>query len=195
MHLSNLEELAFDRVLVHEREKRTKLTDPPSAHLQAWRDYERQKYGVLGRNPPARNMGYNLWTDAVTSLQWAHRALTQPSFIKRAGFTRRTAPRRALCELAQSVGYRYLRGLEVIEHKLKGDELQRFHKERQHFRHAFETLADAAHAVNAKGEAPQAALEVVKLYAGELQALCPWLESVGQVGGAKELFNSAQLVG
>jgi hypothetical protein len=47
------------------------------------------------------------------------------------------------------------------------------------FRHAFELSADAAHAINDKGQNPGAALEVVLMFQSELLALCPWLELVG----------------
>jgi len=187
----NFEELKFDLMLNKELDSRTRSSDPPSLHIQAYRDYERQKFAVLGRNPHPRHMAYNLITDAVDGLHWAHSALTMPSFMKSRGFTRKTAPQKALHALAESIGYRYMRGLESIEHRLKANDLRKFRMERQRFRWDFETHSDAAFLAKSH----DGALEAVRRYADELQALCPWLVLVGQEDIAHELLNCLQFVG
>jgi hypothetical protein len=186
-------EYEFDQVLLRELNKRTKLATPPSQQIQAWRDYERQKFGFLGRNAPPHNMGYNLGTDAADLVHSAHAILTDPLQKRRLGITAKTVPRRAVAILAQSIGYRYMRGLEAITHKLKGERATEFHAERQRFRHEFETAADAAHAENDKGQSPNAVLALVHLYIRELVALCSWLEDVGKTDEADRLREACIL--
>lgn len=186
-------EYEFDQVLHRERRKKTQLKNLPSEQIQAHRDYERQKFGFLGRNAAPSNMGYNLRTDAVNLLHSAHAILTSPPHRKRWGINARYAPRHALAFLCKSIGYRYMRGLEVITHKLNGPDAVRFHAERQKFRHEFETAADAAHAANDKGQNPDAVLVLVHLYKRELLALCPWLEVVGNKREADDLREGCVL--
>ena len=188
-----MEAAGFDLALMRELNSRTKLTAPPSQHLQAWRNYERQKFAVPGRHPAPDNMGYNLWTDTARTLRWAHGVLTDPAYMKRTGFAPKTIARRALARVSEAIGYRYLRGLEVIACKLEGAELQKFTQERKAFCHTFEQAADAAHVINDKGQNFGVALTVVRLFANELLALCPWLEQVGQASGAAELRKGATL--
>lgn len=180
MQYDTISEAEFDRLLSRELNSRTHLKSPPSAHLQAHRDYERQKFGYLGRNPQPRNMGYNLSTECTGLLRWAHRVLTDDSFRKMTGFTRKTIPRRAVCRIAEAIGYRYMRGLESIEHKLRGEYLATFQAERIQYRHKFEKTADYAHACNDNGQRPDLAIGVVLAFHDELLSICPWFDLIGQ---------------
>lgn len=192
MNFDEVSEAEFDRLLTRELVSRTKLTCPPSVQLQACRDYERQKFGLIGRNAQRRNMGYNLWTDSTRTLRDCHRMLTDNDYRKSTGFTTRTVSRRAISGIAQAIGYRYMRGLEVIEYKLNTDDLEHFQCERTDFRQAFEQAADEAHAINDKGQNPTAALSVVQMFHDELIALCPWLEQVGETSGATALRRACE---
>ena len=172
------------------RRKQTKMKILPSIQMHAWQSYELAKYGVLNRRGLPDSLGYNLYNDTVILLGWAHDVLTKPFFIKRTVFARQTAPRQALQEIAKAFGYRYIRGLITIEHKLTSDALAKFHRERVEFRHALEMGADAAHAANDKGQNPQAVLDVVRLFSNELLALCPWFEAVGDYCAAELLRDN-----
>lgn len=190
MSLNRADEAEFDRVLTRELNRRTPLKAPPSAHLQANRDYERQKFHWLGRNPQPRNMGYNLWDDSAVALRTAYRLLVDDDHRKFSHVSRTSSPRRAVCRIAAAIGERYLRGLEAIEHKLKGNDLTAFQSERMHYRYHFEQTADHAHACNDKGQHPDLALDVVLEFRDELLALCPWFERIGLPADAERLRKS-----
>ena len=190
MSLNRADEAEFDRVLKRELDQRTPQTAPPSAHVQAHRDYERQKFHWLGRNPQPRNMAYNLYEDCTRTLRWAYRTLVDSDYRKMTGFTQRTIPRRAVCRIAEAIGYRLMRGTESIEHKLKGDDLTAFRSERMKYCHHFEQTADNAHACNEKGQHPDLALDVVLGFRDELLALCPWFERIGMPADAERLRKS-----
>lgn len=174
------EQVDYDTALLNQLRKATQLKNPPSQHVQAHRDYERAYFFARGYQPATSRMGYHLRTDAANLMQWAHSMITDDLFAKRTGRTKTTRYRWALAVLAKAFGYRYLRGLEVIEGELSvGKHLAKFKHERMEFRLAFELSADAAHALNDKGQNPIAALEVVLMFQRELLALCVWLETVG----------------
>jgi hypothetical protein len=83
-----------------------------------------------------------------------------------------------------------LRGLQTVEAELeRGAPLAKFRHERMEFRHVLELSADAAHAINDKGQNPAAALEVVMMFASELLALCPWLTVIDQTWQSDLLRN------
>jgi hypothetical protein len=192
---SRLEHACWDAALSARLAKLTTLKTPPSIQMQAYRDYEYAKFGALNRRGAPWNTGYNLCTNAVEMTEWAHGVLTDPGFLRSTGFTKRTAPRRALRHIANAYGYRYIRGLEAIESGLSDDaQLAKFRSERMEFRHVLETSADAAHAINDKGQNPGAALEVVQMFARELLALCPWLELAGRESDARELGNRVSAI-
>jgi hypothetical protein len=184
------EQAYWDEILSANLAKRTTVQTPPSLQMQAHRDYEVAKFGIMGRRGSPSTLGYNLYDDSTRLLGMAYRFLTDDPRTTRAltGFTPKTVPRRALGFIAKAYGYRYLRGLEVIEHNLaNGAQQVKFRHERMEFRHALELNADAAHAINDKGQNRAAALEVVMMFANELLALCPWLERMGHEGNAKWL--------
>jgi hypothetical protein len=185
---SRRDEALWDDALSARLRKQTNIKILPSIQMQAQQDYEVAKYGVMNRRGLPHNLTYNLYDDTVRLLSWAHDVLTKPCFLKDTGFTKRTAPRRALQHIAKAYGYRYLRGLIAIEDKLAlGSTLVKFRHERTEFRQTLELSADTAHAINDKGQNPAAVLEVVQMFAIELLALCPWLELVGHKQDAKIL--------
>lgn len=188
------EEHQYEMTLRKDLEKRTKLDQPPSQHVLAWRDFERAWFFARGRNPSNDRMGYNLWTDAARKWRSAYALLTDDVFRKNAGRQKRTTPRRALAVLAEAIGYRYQRGLEVIEAELSPVKLAKFRSERMAFRHDFEQCADTAHRINKTGQNPAAALEVVHRFRTELLALCPWLEKTGNPQGAELLREACDLI-
>ena len=192
---SRMEQARWDAELSARLAKLTTIKTPPSIQMQAQREYEYAKFGALNRRGAPWNTGYNLYDDAVRITEWSHGVLTDPGFLRSTGFTKRTAPRRALAQIARAYGYRYIRGLEAIEFGLSDAlDLARFRSERMEFRHRLESSADAAHAINDKGQNPGAALEVVEMFARELLALCPWLELAGRGADARELGNRASAV-
>lgn len=193
MQINRRNEAEFDRILAQELASRTKLSDLPSIQVQAWRDYERQKFWAPGRHPPPASMGYNLWDVAVRGVPFSYRVLTDSYFARFEGYNSSTAPRGVLANMASYIGFRYLRGLECIECRLKGADLQQFRKERQQFRRAWEAQADDAHGINNKGQNSAAVLQCVLLYSNELLDLCPWLERTGHTQGAAILKASATL--
>lgn len=153
------EEAYWDTILSATLHKQTTIKTPPSVQMKAWRDYEYSKFGVLGRRGAPQSLGYNLYTDSIRLVRRAYRLVDADWRTTRAltGFTPRTTPRRSLGCLAQAYGYRYLRGLGVIEFRLAtGEELSKFRHERLEFRQALELSADAAHAINDKGQNPGA---------------------------------------
>lgn len=178
------EKFAHDTALQRELKQRTKLNQPPSQHIQAWREYERAFFFDRGLHPSPALMGYNLWTDSAGLLRWAHQVLTDDVFSESTGFHKPTIPRRALAVLCKAFGYRYLRGLEVFEGRLNGGQHARFLRERMTFRREFEQRADVAHSINDKGQNPDAALQVVQMFAQELLALSLWLEQIGESADA-----------
>lgn len=188
-----LEERQYDTALLKALKKRTKLDQPPSQHVAAWREYERDWFFARFRNPSPERMGYNLWTDAVRGLRYAHALLTDDDFRKNTGRQKKTAPRWALARLAEVIGYRYRRGLEVIQAELTMAQLLKFKRERMAFLHDFEQCADTAHRINETGQNPTAALEVVHRFRTELLALCPWLEKTGNPQGAELLREACGL--
>lgn len=187
------EERQYDNTLRKDLAKRTKLNQPPSQHVQAWRDFERDWFSVRDRHPSGDRMGYNLWTDAASGLRAAHALLTDDAFRESTGRKKKTAPRWALAAVAKAIGYRYQRGLEVIEAELGPVKLAKFRRERMAFRHDFERRADHAHSINETGQNPAAALEVVCLFRAELLALCPWLEKTGNPQGAEMLREACDV--
>jgi hypothetical protein len=192
--LDRLDQRDYDAALLRKLRRETQLKNPPSQHVQAWRDYERTYFYARGYQPPPCRMGYHLWTDATALMQCAYSMVTDDLFAKRTGRTKATRYRWALATVAEAIGYRYLRGLEVIEGELaRGRHLAKFRHERMEFRHAFELSVDAAHTINDKGQSPGAALEVVLLFQSELLALCPWLELVGNTLEAGLLREACQL--
>jgi len=181
-----------DAALDRELRKRTGLSTLPSAKMQAWRDYEIQKFALMGRRGSVQNLSYNLYDDCVRGLAGAYFYATADIADIRAqtGRTAKTIPRHALDEIARAFGYRYLRGLDFIAHELATEaQCKEFRCERSEFRHNLELTADAAHQINDKGQNRAAALEVVKMFANELLALCPWLEIVGDTIDAEQLRN------
>lgn len=191
----SLRDRAYVAILERETRANTQYHRPPSEQIAAWRSYERGMFAFLGRNPPPAFMGYNLWADTAKALQWAHDVLAHPAFLKSTGFTKKTAPRRALAMLARAFGFRYMRGLESVEHGLDSAALQRFKRERKTFREVFSMDADAAHAANATGKAPEQVLELVQVFAAELKALVPWLELAGRHQDAKQLLDGIECIG
>jgi hypothetical protein len=162
--------------------QQTKLKHPPSQHLRAWRAHERATIFAEGHQHSPKKMGYHLWTDSTRTMREAHLLLTGD--VARAkletGRGPKAFPRLAMQWVAQAIGFRYLRGLEVVAGVLAQNEhLTKFKLERLEFRNEFELSADAAHAINDKGQNPDAALEVVLMFHRELLALCYWLEIVG----------------
>jgi len=184
------EERQYDEMLRKTLDKRTKLDLPPSQHVLAWRDFEHAWFFARFRNPSSDRMGYNLWTDAARGFQHAHALLTDDEYRKNTGRQKRTTPRLALAAVAKAIGYRYQRGLAVIEAELSPTQLLKFRSERMAFRHAFERYADTAHSTNETGKNPADALEVVHMFRTELLALCPWLEKTGNPQGAELLRES-----
>ena len=71
--------------------------------------------------------------------------------------------------------------------------LTKFKLERLEFQQEFELSADAAHAINDKGQNPGAALDVVLMFQRELLSLCPWLELVGNTVDAGLLREASDL--
>ena len=110
------EERQYDNTLRKDLEKRTKLNQPPSQHVQAWRDYERDWFFARGRNPSGERMGYNLWTDAASGFRAVHALLTDDEYRKSTGRQKKTTPRWALAVVAKAIGYRYQRGLEAFRY-------------------------------------------------------------------------------
>ena len=192
--LDRLDQRDYDAALLRRLQKETQLKNPPSQHVQAHRDYERAYFFARGYQPPTSRMGYHLWTDATDLMQWSYSMVTDDLFAKRTGRRNATRYRWALAIVAEAIGFRYLRGLEAIEGELaRGKHLAKFRHERMEFRHAFELSADAAHAINDKGQSPGAALEVVLMFQSELLALCPWLELVGNTLEAGLLCEACNL--
>jgi hypothetical protein len=187
------EERQYEEMLRKDLDRRTKLEQPPSQHVLAWHDFERAWFFARGRNPSSDRMGYNLWTDAARGFQHAHALLTDDEYRENTGRQKRTTPRLALAAVAETIGYRYQRGLEVIEAELSPVKLAKFRSERVAFRHAFERYGDTAHRTNETGKNPAAALEVVHLFRTELLALCPWLEKTGNPQGAELLREACVL--
>lgn len=174
----------------------TKIKNPPSQHLRAWRDHERATIFAEGHQPPPRRMGYHLWMDSARTLLDAYLLLTGDVARARleTGRGSKAHPRMAMQWTAQAIGFRYLRGLEVVAGALaQNDHLTKFKLERLEFRNEFELSADAAHAINDKGQNPGAALEVVLMFQRELLALCPWLELVGNTLDAGLLREACDL--
>lgn len=181
------EALECDRALYRELDRVAAPKNIPSIQIQAWRDFERAYYFARGAHRDSLHLGYNLWDDAARKAVWARRLITDAPFRKGTGFTARTAPRRALAQLAEGVGYRYLRGLEAIQGELSMKHSAAFMHERNSFLSEFELSADTAHQMNDKGQRPDAAIAVVDMFAAELISLCPWLEKVGLAYGAVAL--------
>lgn len=194
-HEDVLRDRAFHARMLRELHAHTKQDLPPSTQIKAWRNYERCTIEYMGYNSRPEFRSYNLQTDTVRPLQWAHDVLTRPSIRKLDRVSKKAAPRRALAAMAGAYGYRYLRGLEAIEHGLDGADLERFKQERQAFSDEFQMSADAAHAVNSKGENPAFVLELVQMFVAELKALAPWLEQAGKPQEAAMLLESAQGIG
>jgi hypothetical protein len=174
----------------------TKLKNPPSQHLHAWRAYERTTIFAEGHQPPPRKMGYHLWSDSARTLHDAYSLLTgnvaQSKF--ETGRGPKAFPRMAMHWVAYAIGFRYLRGLEVVAGVLaQNAHLTKFKLERLEFQQEFELSADASHAINDKGQNPGAALEVVLMFQRELLALCPWLELVGNTFEADQLREACNL--
>jgi hypothetical protein len=192
--LDRLEQRDYEAALTNKLRKETQLKYPPSQHVRAYREYERAWHYARGLQPLASHMDYHLWSDAASSLRSAHNLLTDDGYRKRTGRMKKTTPRHALATLAEAVGYRYMRGLEVITDELASNKhLTKFKLERLEFEHAFNESADAAHALNDGGQNPVAALEVVNMFQRELLALCPWLELVGNAQAAQSLREAVKL--
>ena len=140
-------------------------------------------------------MGYHLWSDSARTLRDAHLLLTGDVALLKfeTGRGPKAFPRMAMQWVAQAIGFRYLRGLEVVAGTLAQNEhLTKFKLERLEFRNEFELSADAAHVINDKGQNPGAALEVMLMFKHELLSLCPWLELVGntlEAGLLREACN------
>lgn len=194
-HEDVLRNRAYQAALDRELRANTKPDMPPSTHIAAWRNYERCMIEYMGYNPRPEFRSYNLQTDTVRPLQWAHDVLTRPSIRKLDRVSKKAAPRQALAAMARAFGFRYMRGLEAIEHGLDGADLEQFKQERQAFSDEFQMSADAAHAVNSKGENPAFVLELVQMFAAELKALAPWLEQAGKPQEAAMLLEAAESIG
>ncbi len=186
-------EAEFDKALMRELHNRIKLTAPPSQHIQAWWDYDYQKFEVLGRHPPAHIRAYNLYTDASGLMHWAYKVLTDVDYRRGTGRTTKTISRHALAALAKAFGYRYMRGLGAIDCKLKGEELEQFRQSRLVFRNLFEQKADAAHLANDKGQNPGMVIEVIRLFERELLELFPYLGRAGAAFDGHLLRKNATL--
>lgn len=185
---SRREEAYWDETLLAELAKRTTLKTLPSIQMQAYRDYEMAKFGVLNRR--GKNLGYNLYTDTCRLLCTAHRFVTDDPRRTKAltGFTPKTTPRRALTLIAKAYGYRYLRGLLAIEPELDDPtKIAEFRRERMVFKRKLELTADAAHAINNNGQSPGAVMDVILLFADELRTLCRWMDAVGLDSDAQQL--------
>ena len=85
-----------------------------------------------------------------------------------------------------------MRGLAAVECRLEPSQLVEFRFERNAFMQQFCQAADAAHAINGKGQSPKAALEAINLFVQELQALCPWFEITGHQSEAATLYQKIQ---
>lgn len=185
--LDHYEQLALESQARQKRDRVTNdLTAPPSAHISAWREYERAARHELGLNPAADRMAYNLYTDCTNLIRTARAQLNAANSgqMQMMGGLRKTAARKAIAALAKAVGYRYMRGLEVIEHGLKPPQLAKFQRDRSAFLEEFRLTADAAHVLNKDGKNPAAVEQVVRLLCIELGALVPWLEKVNDVASA-----------
>lgn len=192
--LDQLDQRDYARELLRVLDRETKLKNPPSQHVQAHRDYERAYFFARGYQPPPSRMGYHLWSDAANLMRWAHAMVTNDSFAKSTGRTKTTRYRVAVATIAEAIGYRYLRGLEVIDGALaRNDYLVKFRHERMEFKHEFELSADTAHTMTKNGPTPGAALEVVLMFQRELLSLCPWLELVGNTLNAGLLRDACNL--
>lgn len=194
-HEDVLRDRAFHAQMLRELYAHTKPHLRPSVQIEAWRNYERCTIEYMGHNPRPAFRSYNLQTDTVNPLQWAHDVLTRPSIRKLDRVSKKAAPRRALTAMARAFGFRYMRGLEAIEHGLDGANLDLFKHERQAFSDEFKMSADAAHAVNSKGENPAFILELVQMFTAELKALVSWLEKAGKPQEAAMLLEAAQSIG
>ena len=194
--LEHIERCKLEAKLRRLLDSKTRLKDPPSQHIRAWHAHERTTLFAEGHQPTARKMGYHLWTDCTRSLRDAHTLLTVDVAISKQETHRRPKdfPRLAMQKVAQAIGFRYLRGLQVVAGVLAENEhLTKFKFERKEFREEFELSADAAHSINDKGQSPGAALEVVLMFQSELLALCPWLELVGNMLEAGLLREACKL--
>ncbi len=169
---------------------------PPSQHLRAWRAHERATIFAEGHQQSPKKMGYHLWSDSARTLHAAHKLLTGDVARSKfeTGHGPKDFPRIAMHWVAKAIGFRYLRGLEVVAGALaQNAHLTKFKLERLEFRNEFELSADAAHAINDKGQNPGAALEVVLMFQRELLSLCPWLELVGNTFEADHLREACNL--
>jgi hypothetical protein len=192
--MDHLERSEYEAALLRKLLKETQLKHPPSQHVRAHREYERAWFHARGYQPPANRMDYHLWSDAARGLREAHKLLTDDDYRRGTGHTKKTTPRRALAILASAAGYRYMRGLEAIAGELANNKhLTKFKLDRLEFEQAFNESADAAHAINASGLNPGAALEVTFMFRSELLALCPWLELVGNAQAEDMLREAVQL--
>ena len=192
--LDRLDQRDYERELQRILDRATQLKNPPSQHVQAHRDYERAFFFARGYQPRHARMGYHLWSDAAKLMRWAHEMVTNDSFAKSTGRTKTTRYRVAVATIAEAIGYRYLRGLEVIDGALaRNDYLAKFRHERMEFKHQFELSADTAHTMTKNGPTPGAALEVVLMFQSELLSLCPWLELVSNTLDAGLLREACAL--
>jgi hypothetical protein len=195
-HSDRIERCMSDAKLLRILHSQTKLKNPPSQHLRAWRAHERATIFAEGHQQSPKKMGYHLWMDSTRTLRDAHLLLTGD--VARSKFETRRGPkafpRMAMQWVAYAIGFRYLRGLEVVAGALaQNQHLTKFKLERLEFRNEFELSADAAHAINDKGQNPGAALEVVLMFQRELLSLCPWLELVGNTLDAGLLREACDL--
>lgn len=194
--LDHIERCMSEAKLRRVLSSKTKLKDPPSQHIQAWRDHERATIFAEGHQPPPSKMGYHLWSDSARTLRDTHALLTGDVSQSKmeTGRGPKAFPRMAMQWVAQAIGFRYLRGLEAIKGELAMNKhLAEFNGGRVEFLHEFELSADAAHAINDKGQNPGAALEVVLMFQRELLALCDWLETVGNPLEARLLREACKL--
>lgn len=182
-------ESLYDAELLRILKRDTALNVPPSLQVTAWRNYELQFFTARHRHLAPEAMEYNHTHDAVAIMQRAAALFTDPKQPHGVGFQKKTIPRRALGAIAKAMGYRYERGLVAIKYALAPPQRLQFRQERETFLAKFDRLADAAHAINDKGQNPESAKEVIELFADELRALCPWYELIGQEAVAAGLLK------
>ena len=182
----------YEQELRCELRRNTKPQCPPSVQIQAQLAFERAFYADRGRHPEDRLMGYNIVNEASTLTQIAVGWLTNDVKRYLSGYTKAETPRHALAYVAWAIGYRYVRGLAAVECRLEPSQLVEFRFERNAFMQQFYLAADAAHAINGKGQHPEAALEAINLFVQELQALCPWFEITGHQSEGAALYRKMQ---
>ncbi len=163
---------------------RLNRTCGPLDHASAWTDYYYHSYREPGYEALAGADACYHFTDAAHYAYWAASELAGAGMAYFHSAANR--PRGALEYISKGYGRRYVWAVEglheaLIESAQPRGAVERYDARRREFAIAFNPQLQAAGVVNQKGgKNPQAAADVIGMFADELRQVCGWLELTNQ---------------